>query len=122
MCSASVTAEGAAKLNGKIGELNVGVLSAIDDNGTSDDSPIYNIVRLRRDLGEQSSIGAVYTDRMQGDNHNRVAGADTRLVFGGNQYIFNGQVAASFTRLGTNPDLLGKPMFDFALGDSPLLQ
>ena len=107
--------EGAAKLNGKIGNLNVGFLSAVDDNGASDDNPFFNILRLRRDIGEQSNIGVVYTDRIQGDNYNRVAGADTRLVFGGNRYIFSGQFASSFTRVGTNPELNGKPLFDLSL-------
>ncbi len=107
--------EASAKLNGKIGGLNVGFLSAMDDNGTSDDNPFYNLARLRRDIGAQSNVGLVYTDRMQGDNYNRVAGADTRIVFGDNRYIFSGQVASSFTRIGTNPELHGKPLFDLSL-------
>ncbi|MEO5511022.1 MAG: hypothetical protein ABIS27_10375, partial [Longimicrobiales bacterium] len=67
------------------------------------------------DIGAQSTIGAVYTDRIEGDNYNRVAGLDTHIVFGGDRYVFDGQVATSFTRIGTNPELNGKPMYDFAL-------
>jgi hypothetical protein len=107
--------EGAAKLNGKIGNLNVGFLSAIDDNGAAADNPIYNILRMRRDIGAQSNIGVVYTDRMQGDNYNRVAAADTRLVFDNNKYIFAGQLGASFTRIGASPALNAKPLFDVSM-------
>lgn len=107
--------EGAAKLNGKIGDLNVGFLSAMDDNGTRGDRPFYNILRMRRDIGAQSNVGVVYTDRMQGDNYNRVAGADTRVVFDDNKYIFAGQFATSFTRTGTASALNGKPLFDLSL-------
>ena len=106
--------EGAAKLNGKIGDLNVGILSAVDDNGTSGDHPIFNILRMRRDLGAQSSVGMVYTDRMHGDDYNRVAGVDTRIVFGGNRYIFAGQLATSFTGIDGNA-LHGKPLFDVGI-------
>jgi hypothetical protein len=76
----------AAKMSGKVGDLNVGVLSAADDRTLSfdgSDNPLYNIVRLRRDLGAQSNAGVVYTDVIDGDYYNRVAGVDTRLLLGG---------------------------------------
>ena len=111
----SITApEGAAKLNGKIGDLNVGVLSAVDDDGlsaTGEDNPLYNMVRLRRDFGAQSTAGLVYTDRMEGDDYNRVAGIDSRAVVAG--LIMFGQVAGSWTREG-DADLSGA-LFEFAV-------
>ncbi|HEX6134470.1 MAG TPA: DUF5916 domain-containing protein [Longimicrobiales bacterium] len=105
----------AAKLNGKIGSLNVGVLSAVDDeslSATQAGHPVFNIVRLRRDLGAQSNAGIVYTDRVDGDDYNRVAGADTRLLLG--RYILAAQLASSFTsRAGQTARW--SPLFDFAL-------
>src|SRR5690606_37332796 len=107
--------EAAAKLNGKVGDLNAGVLTAMDDkslSATGDDNPIYNIVRLRRDLGEQSNAGIVYTDRIDGSNYNRVAGVDTRLLLG--RYVLNGQLATSFTSVGGTSSMW-RPLFDFSL-------
>lgn len=88
-----------AKLTGKIGHLNVGVISAVDGKSASlsgTENPIFNIVRLRGDLGGQSTAGLTYTDRIEGSDYNRVASADTRLTFA-KLYYFEAQGAASFT-------------------------
>jgi hypothetical protein len=112
---------GAAKLSGKAGNLNVGVLSAVDDDALSRSgrhSPIFNIVRLRRDVGAQSNAGLVYTDRVDGSNYNRVAGVDTRLLLG--RYVMTGQIASSFTGIAATESVGGaeshwRPLFDVAL-------
>jgi hypothetical protein len=93
---------GAVKLTGKIGGTNIGFLSALDDktlSGTGEDNPFYNILRLRRDVGKQSTIGFAYTDKIDGDDFNRVASIDTRLVFAKDISLF-AQVAGSFWEQG----------------------
>lgn len=102
----------AAKLTGKVSGLNVGFLSALDDeaNSASDNNPLFNILRLRKDLGSRSNVGAVYTDRIDGSDYNRVAGVDTRIVRGA--FTFSGQYAASFTRDGAFTSNAA-PLFDF---------
>lgn len=106
---------GAAKVSGKAGGFNVGLLSAVDDEAVSlsgTDNPVFTIARVRRDLGAQSNAGLVFTDRTEGGSYNRVAGVDTRLLLGG--YVFAGQLAASATRsAGISADV--RPLFDFAL-------
>lgn len=75
---------GAIKLTGKIPHTDVGLLSAVDAASSSADgrtNPIFTILRLRRDIGDQSSAGMVYTDRIEGPFFNRVAGVDSRLQF-----------------------------------------
>jgi hypothetical protein len=75
----------AAKLTGTISGTNVGFLSAMDDQNTSrtgSDHPIYNVLRMRRDIGKKSRIGVVYTDRIEGGDWNRVAGVDARVAMG----------------------------------------
>lgn len=75
----------AVKLTGTLSGTSVGLLSAIDDDITSRsgaDHPLYNILRVRRDLGKRSRIGAVYTDRIEGGDWNRVFGIDARIAFG----------------------------------------
>ena len=98
-----VNPEGAVKFTGKVGGTNVGFLSALDSKDFSlrpgQDNPLYNIVRLRRDVGRQSQLGVVYTDRMDGDDYNRVTGIDTRLVFN-RIYTVSGQLAHSYWQTG----------------------
>ncbi|MEW5914930.1 MAG: DUF5916 domain-containing protein, partial [Gemmatimonadota bacterium] len=76
----------AFKLAGKALGTNLALLSAVDDRrqsraATPNERPIYNVLRLSRDLGAQSRLGMVYTDRMDGADYNRVAGLDGRFVF-----------------------------------------
>ncbi len=89
----------AAKLTGKALGTDLALLTAVDDplGSTSGDHPIYNLLRVQRDLGSQSRVGVVYTDKIDGNNYNRVAGADARLVFGG-VYSSQLQLAGSRTR------------------------
>jgi hypothetical protein len=91
----------AAKLTGKAFGTELALLSAVDDRITSltgGDHPIFNLLRIQRDVGSQSRLGLVYTDKIDGDNYNRVGGADARLVFGG-VYSAQLQVAGSRTRV-----------------------
>ncbi|HEX6644811.1 MAG TPA: DUF5916 domain-containing protein, partial [Gemmatimonadales bacterium] len=91
----------AAKLTGTAFGTNIGFLSAVDDDATSltGDHPVYNILRMQKDVGGSSRIGLAYTDRIEGSNYNRVAGVDGRIVLGGG-YSSAFQVAGSRTRSG----------------------
>lgn len=90
---------GGAKLTGKIGGTNVALLSAVDDHTASatGDYPIYNLLRLRRDLGTSSTLGLAYTDRVEGDGYNRALGGDLRLVWLGS-WFSTAQLVGSRTR------------------------
>jgi hypothetical protein len=114
---------GAAKLTGKVAGTNIAVLSAVDDRifsitadpvvRRSGDNPIFNIVRLQRDIGGQSRLGATMTDREDGRYYNRVASLDGRWVFG-RLYSASFQVAGSTTRLPTlvGDTTLNGPVWD----------
>jgi hypothetical protein len=88
-----------AKLAGKVGGTGIAYLGAIDDRdqSASGANPIYNMLRLRRDLGPTSTVGLVYTDRIDGDAYNRVLGADARVVWRG-IWFSEVQVAGAWTR------------------------
>ena len=88
-----------AKLTGKIGTTNVAYLAAVDDQSQSftGDNPIYNLLRVRRDLGASSTAGLVYTDREDGGAYNRVAGTDVRLIWR-KIWFSQVQVVGSWTR------------------------
>jgi hypothetical protein len=98
-----VSPVGAAKLTGKVSGTTLAYLFAVDDTFTSasrEDYPVFNILRLQRDVGAESRAAFVYTDRIDGDNSNRVAAADARVTFRG-IYSVQAQGAVSRTdRLG----------------------
>jgi uncharacterized protein DUF5916 len=89
-----------AKITGKAFGTDLALLSAVDDpagSASGQNHPVYNLLRIQRDVGSQSRFGMVYTDKIDGDDYNRVAGADSRLVFGG-VYSAQLQLAGSRTR------------------------
>ncbi|MCC6241715.1 MAG: hypothetical protein IT353_02690, partial [Gemmatimonadaceae bacterium] len=92
----------AAKLTGKHQGFDIGFLSAVDSKEaslTGDGSPLFNILRVQRDLGKSSRLGVVYTDKVDGDDYNRVLGVDGRIVRG--LVSTQWQLAGSATRRGT---------------------
>ncbi len=88
-----------AKLAGKVGGLGVAYLGAVDnsDQSATGAHPIYNMLRLRRDLGPTSTLGMAYTDRIDGDGYNRVLGVDAHVVWR-KIWFSEVQVAGSWTR------------------------
>jgi len=93
----------AAKATGKVSRFDLGVLSAIDNatySANRKDSPLFNIARLRRDLGAQNNIGFTVTDRREGANFNTVLNADGRFLLR-NIYSASYQAATSRSRTGT---------------------
>lgn len=107
----------AAKLTGKHSGTEVGFLSAVDDqaaSATGRDNPLYNILRLQRGLGPASRVGLTYTDRIDGNDHNRVANVDTRLVFA-KLYSVQGQFAGSRTHDGETRTTLDAPLWNLTV-------
>jgi len=92
---------GGAKLTGKVGGTGVAYIGAVDDRefSATGDQSIFNLLRLRRDLGTNSTVGVAYTDKIDGDASNRVFGADARLVWGKIWYSA-AQFAGSWTNDG----------------------
>jgi hypothetical protein len=96
-----VQPDGAAKITGKFGRADVAVLSALDQrpSGATGDQPRVDIVRLRQSFGEQSQAGALYSERVGVGRSNRVLGADSKIIFGG-EYFAQFQVADAITTAG----------------------
>ena len=72
-----------AKVGGKVGKTNIGAIVAADATSMSqsgDEYPLFGVVRLRRDLPGNSTIGAVLTSREEGTAYSRLAGVDLRLI------------------------------------------
>jgi hypothetical protein len=102
----------ATKLTGKTHGVDIALLSAVDDPAasTSGGNPVFNILRIQKGIGGGSRIGIAYTDQIDGNDYNRVADLDGRIVFGG-VYAMIAQVAASRTR--TNGATVTDPLWSF---------
>jgi len=70
------------KLAGKVSGMNLAALAAPDSRSGSltGSRPWFGALRLRRDLGRNSTIGIVSTTREDGPDHSRLLGADIHLV------------------------------------------
>ena len=98
-----VQPDAALKLSGKVGRTNIALLSALDDQRASlsgEENPLFNLLRIRRDISSASNVGVTFTDRTEGHLYNRVASADTRILFQ-REYSFNGSLGLSATRSAT---------------------
>jgi hypothetical protein len=88
-----------AKLAGKVGGTGIAYLGAVDnsDQSATGAHPVYNMLRLRRDLGPTSTLGVAYTDRIDGDDYNRVLGVDAHVVWR-KIWFSEVQIAGAWTR------------------------
>lgn len=101
----------ATKLTGKVGSTEIALLSAVDAQSASAsgrDNPVFNIVRLQRDVGAQSRLGMMYTDRVDGGNSNRVLEADGRVVW---DTIYSLQFQAAVSATGANGHTTTAPLW-----------
>ena len=105
-----------AKLAGKVGRTGIAYLGAVDnsDQSATGAHPIYNLLRLRRDLGPTSTLGVAYTDRVDGDDYNRVLGVDAHVVWR-KVWFSEVQVAGAWTR-GPSGSRAGK-LWTVTFGD-----
>lgn len=94
-----------ARLTGKLGQYAIGALFADDRSAGENLDPTdpgsgkkayYNVLRVSRDLFQQSSLGMIYTDMSFAGNENRVGGFDGKLKFG-NHWSSSFQVVNSST-------------------------
>jgi len=98
-----------AKVTGKFGPVSLAYLSAVDDTpcptilddvgepSQDCDKALFNVARLRRDFGGNSTVALTLTDRRAGDTTNTVVAADVRYVFG-RMYYFESQIGGSHTK------------------------
>ena len=99
------------KLSGKIGRFAYGILSAYDLNPTEslwevhdgetnkENNALFNIIRLKTDIFQESYIGFCLADKEIDGSYNRVAGLDGQFKFR-NKFFFNFQALASKTKYG----------------------
>ncbi|MBZ5498143.1 MAG: carbohydrate binding family 9 domain-containing protein [Acidobacteriia bacterium] len=86
-----------AKFTGKFGRFGIAYLNAVDDIPEGGHA-VFNITRLRADLGANSLAGVTYTDRIATGDSNRVVAADARITFKKLYYV-QGQLGRSWSDL-----------------------
>lgn len=112
------------KLTGKVGSFGVAYMGSVDESPSSvfggDENALFNLVRVRRDIGAGSTVGLLYTDRTLtgGDVYNRVVSGDARLLLGG-RYSLETQITSSWTATGADGESVkARPLFTVALDRS----
>jgi hypothetical protein len=104
------------RLTGKSGPWAVGVLASDDrapgevlppSDSHAGDRATYTIARVSRDILDQSTIGAIYTDREFAGGYNRVGGIDANLKLDPH-WRLQGQAASS----ATHDVIAGTPRLD----------
>lgn len=108
---------GGVKLSGKFGTFNMGYIGALDDSprtvfgDATASRAAFNLMRVRRDVGQGSNVGLLYTDRTltDGSQYNRVAAADARFLIDG-KYTVTGQVAGTWTNDGSGAPVKMRPL------------
>jgi hypothetical protein len=106
-----------AKVTGKVGSLGVAHLTAVDEDiDPAGRNALFNITRVRHDIGTSSLVGVTFTDRSVLDSaaFNRVAAADARIVFA-RMYFVETQVGASWTRHADGADVAAAPIWRLVL-------
>lgn len=107
-----VQPDAAAKVSGKMGAMNVALMTALDDQATSrtgSDRPLFNILRLSRDLGARSRLGMTYTDKVDGAASNRVLSVDGRGVAG---RLYSGSFQLAGARTASGGSVVTAPLFE----------
>ncbi len=106
----------AGKVSGRVGPYSVGVMNVqsentrlINDDGSSSEMPStnYSVIRVKRDLFSNSSIGTIFTNSQSGsNNYSRLMGLD------GNVWLTSflkgeGLLARTYNPSGKEGDVLG---------------
>jgi hypothetical protein len=112
-------------MTGKPGPYAVGALGTDDRSAGrtvpavspfTGENAFFGVFRLSRDIGKQSSLGVIYTDREFAESSNRVAGVDGRFKFNQN-WTATFQAATSSTRPLDGRSLTG-PAYEATLNRS----
>jgi hypothetical protein len=100
-----------AKLTGQYGDWNLGVLDIMDDRATR--NPNFTVLRVRRNLGDQSSVGVIATSgNALSDADNSMVGGDFKLA----SSTFRGNKNVAFFLYGLKSETTGLAGEDRAFG------
>ncbi len=97
---------GGARIFGKENRTSIGAMSIQTIAKDSIETTNYSVVRVRQDIGNQSSVGGIVTSKLLNGRRNVVYGADftysTSKIFNDKNLIINGAFAQSQTSDSVN--------------------
>ena len=107
------------RATGKVGRWAVGTIG-IDDRA-SEEGPLADragigVLRVQREIGRESAVGALVSERAQGGGSNRVASADTRLKLS-KTWVLTSQLVATESRAATGTRSSGTGVYAELLRD-----
>jgi len=114
-----------ARMTGKVGKYALGLLFADDQSPGRSVPPgdpdfgrraYFGIARVNRDIGKDSTIGLLYSERQFRNAYNRAGGVDTRIKWGKN-WSTQAQAVTSGTRF-TDGSTRAGPAYEFWTGYS----
>ena len=92
---------GGARFLGKMGGTTLGIMDLQTSRTDLSNSTNFSLVRLKQDLGEESSVGFLAIGAAQAGHFNGTAGVDalvsTSKLFGDKNFQFGGAFAATYT-------------------------
>jgi len=98
---------GGARFLGKMGGTTLGAMVLQTSRTDFANSTNFSLVRLKQDLGEESSVGMLAIGAAQSGHFNGTAGVDalfsTSKLFGDKNFQFGGAFAATFTSGSEDP-------------------
>jgi hypothetical protein len=102
------------KVTGKVAGTGIAFLTAVDDDSSSRTGhhPVFNIARIQRDVSASTRAAFVYTDRIDGDDSNRVLAADTRITF---RRLYRLQMQGAVSRTVLAGSTATAPLWDVSL-------
>jgi len=74
---------GGGRLTGTVGPVSLALLDLQTEDGEVIEGANNSVARLRADVSDRATVGAIFTNRENGAGHNRVAGVDGSMRFWG---------------------------------------
>ena len=104
-----------ARLFGKVGKNNIGFLNIQEGKSDTVSSTNNTVLRYKRDIGEQSYIGGIFTNKINNTTSNQVFGIDasyqTSKFLQNKNLVVTGEITTSTEKFSTRENALTYRLF-----------
>ena len=102
-----------AKVTGRVGDVDLGVLNMQTNNFEGRPADNYSVVRVKKNILARSNVGAFITNRQSraGNDRNSFAGGESNFTFLKNTEV-HASLGRSFTQGATGDQMMGRLKFD----------
>lgn len=103
---------GGGRLTGRVGGQTLGLISVATDDAPGREAEVFNVARIKRDVGPSNYVGAMLTDRRGDGPANTVAGLDGRFYLHPT-LVLDAFAAHSFTEGAGGDDVVYAASLDY---------